>query len=48
MGKGILNRGTKVHQSKTKKFKCIQRASNLVTNYGAKEFYADCLKKDKE
>ena len=23
---------------KTKKFKCIQRASNLVTNYGQKNF----------
>ena len=33
---------------RTKKFMCIITASDLVTNYGAKERYADCLKKDKE
>ena len=32
----------------TKKYTCIRSASYLVTNYGAKERYADCLKKDKE
>jgi len=30
---------------KTKKFMCISTASDLVTNYGAKEYYANCLKK---